>query len=174
MTDHEVYMIVAADKDLGIGKDGTLPWQITKEMRYFKEITTKVHDKTKENMVIMGRTTWESIPERFRPLIDRRNVILTSKKDYKAKGAHVVHSVEEALNLADKNIETVFIIGGGSVYNEFIDNPDLTGIYMTQIQDCFDCDTFFPDIPEKLTHVREIGRDKEDGIEFRYLLYKKD
>ncbi|MBT4917080.1 dihydrofolate reductase [Candidatus Peregrinibacteria bacterium] len=173
MTDHEVYMIVAADKDFGIGKDGVLPWQITKEMKYFKDVTTQTHDATKENMVIMGRTTWESIPEKFRPLIDRKNVVLTSQKDYKAKGATVVNSIEAALNLAQNEIETIFVIGGGSVYKEFIDHPALTGIYLTQIQDCFDCDTFFPDIPEKLSQVKEISSDREGGTEFKYLLYKK-
>ena len=170
----KIYIIVATDKNFGIGKEGTLPWQLTKEMKYFRKTTTETVDKSKENMVIMGRTTWESISEKYRPLIDRRNVVLTTKKNYKGKGAHIAHSFKDALKFADKDIETVFIIGGSSVYYDIIADPALTGIYLTRILDCYDSDTFFPEIPKKFSKITEIKKEEEGGVEFKYFLYEKE
>lgn len=70
-------LVVAATRKLGIGKNGSMPWKLPGDMAYFKEITSKTADSAKQNAVVMGRKTWESIPPKFRPLPGRINVVLT-------------------------------------------------------------------------------------------------
>ena len=70
-------LVVAATRKLGIGKHGSMPWKLPGDMAYFKELTSKTADSSKQNAVIMGRKTWESIPLKFRPLPGRINVVLT-------------------------------------------------------------------------------------------------
>lgn len=167
----KVYQIVAVDKAMGIGKDGKLPWYLKKEIKYFKEVTTKTSDPQKINMVIMGRTTWESIPEKFRPLPGRMNVVLTRNESYNADGAHIAHSLKDAISLADEAIETIFIIGGARTFKESLRDSD--GLYITKIHKVYECDTFFPQIPEYFTQ-QHLGQDSEGEVEFDYYFYKKN
>jgi dihydrofolate reductase len=172
--DKPVYIVVAADQNRGIGIDGELPWRLKDDMRFFKEVTTKTKDKDKQNMVIMGRTTWESIPEDHRPLSGRKNVILTRNPSYPVDGSLRAASLHEAIEMADDSIETCYIIGGGSVYQQIINDPLLTGIYLTRIKKIYKCDTFFPSIPEKFSKVTNLGEREEEGIKYEYLLYEKE
>jgi dihydrofolate reductase len=168
-----LYIIAAVDNNNGIGKDGKLPWSFKKEMAHFKKVTLEVEDDSKQNMVIMGRTTWESIPEKFRPLKDRVNVVLTRRDEYEAKGAKVAHSFDEALALADDNIEKIFAIGGMDIYSEAMERDDLQGIYLTRIDANYEVDTYFPGIPDQFSDMDPLGMDEEDGTEMLYLLLKR-
>ncbi len=172
MKSHPIYLIVAVDKNFGIGLSGKLPWHFKNEMKFFKDTTLKTADHTKQNLVIMGRTTWESIPEKFRPLKGRKNVVLTTKENYDTNGATTCKSLEEALKSADGDIESIFIIGGAKVFNEAINLPNLTGIYLTRIDKVFDCDTFFPAIPKQLKG-EILTEDSESGINIDYFLYSQ-
>lgn len=172
---HKVYFIVAVDKNFGIGKNGMLAWHLKKEMKHFKDVTLHVEDTTKQNMVLMGRTTWESIPKKFRPLKGRLNVVLTRDTRYNAEGAVIAASIEEGLKAAnqptnEKEIETIFVIGGASVYTHMIHHESLDGIYLTKIQHDYGCDVFFPDIPERFSTTKRLGAGEENGIQFEYLL----
>lgn len=173
MKNHEIYIIVAVEKNNGIGKDGKLPWHFKKEIKYFKKITSETENPGKQNMVIMGRNTWESIKPKYRPLKDRKNIVLTKNPQYKAEGAKTAQSLKEAENMADEKIEKIFIIGGEMVFNKAINDPDLTGIYLTRIKKEYECDTFFPEIPERFKKVKSLGTEKEKGVEFEYFLYEK-
>jgi dihydrofolate reductase len=166
--------VVAADEKKGIGIDGSLPWRLKDDMRFFKEVTIKTKDPSKKNMVIMGRTTWESIPEKHRPLKDRVNIVLTRNSDYQAEGAKKCSSLHDAIEQADYSIETCFIIGGGSIYRQVIHDPVLTGIYLTQVKKEFKCDTFFPTIPDIFSKVTSLGEVEEDEAKYEYLLYEKE
>lgn len=170
MNKHEIYIAVAVDENNGIGKDNKLPWAFKKEMRYFTNLTTKTDDPKKQNMVIFGQKTWESLPEKYRPLPNRRNIVLTFDKNYEARGAEVATSFDEAFALADNKTERIFILGGGSVYKAMIENPRLTGVYLTKIHHVYDCDTFFPEIPKKFSQ-QKLGSEEEDGIKFDFLLF---
>jgi len=167
-----IYLIVATDAQNGIGIKGKLPWKLKKDMAFFKKKTIKTQDTNKLNIVLMGRTTWESIPEDYRPLEARKNVVLTRNKDYVAKGATIVNSIDDAIAKADERIESIYVIGGAKVYEQFMKRRDLTGVYLTKIKKEYKCDTFFPKIPPsfKYKKLREI---EEDGVRYAFLLYKK-
>ena len=126
-------IIVAVGESNVIGKDNQLIWHLPRDLKHFKETTTG-------HYIIMGRKTFES---NGRPLPNRTNVILTRDKGYNAEGCIVVHSLEEAINLA-KNDPEPFIIGGGVIYE--IAMPLVDRIYLTQIHHKFEGDTFFPEI----------------------------
>lgn len=97
-----------------IGADGGMPWHVPEDLAHFKQVTG---DAT----VLMGRRTWESLPERFRPLPGRRNVVLTRDTAWTADGAEVVHDLAVALDGTD---ETVWVIGGGQVYAAALERAD--------------------------------------------------
>lgn len=167
---HKIYLVVAVDKNNGIGKNGTLSWHFTKELKYFAELTKATSSSDKQNIVIMGRTTWESIPPKFRPLPGRRNVVLTSQKDYQAEGAEVAHSLEQALALANVATDKIFIIGGAQVFTKSLALPSLTGIYLTKISAAYDCDTYLPELPTRFV-PHKLGEDEEGGVGFEYWEY---
>jgi len=168
-----IYIIVAVDENNGIGKDGKLPWHFSKELKYFQKTTAETSDHEKQNAVIMGRKTWESISPKYRPLKNRQNIVMTRDHNFKVDGAKVANSLEEAISLADNETEKIFIIGGGKVFEESLENPQLDGIYLTKIQSKYDCDTFFPDIPSQFNKTQELGEDQEDSVKLKYTLHEK-
>ena len=97
-------LVVATDLNRGIGLKGDLPWRLKGDLAYFRDLTSKTLDPNKKNVVIMGRTTWDSIPEKFRPLPNRLNIVLSNRL---AKGsligAEVANSLQDALLIAEKN-----------------------------------------------------------------------
>lgn len=168
---HRIYIIAAVDEKNGIGREGKLPWKLKKEMRYFIQTTSRTNNPGKQNMVIMGRATWESLPEKFRPLPGRCNVVLSRERDYETPGAVVRHSLDEALAAADEKIENIFIIGGRQVYAGAFIHPAIDGIYLTHIKRDYRCDTFFPPINSAFGPPENLGSDEEEGVRFEYLFY---
>ena len=167
-----IYIIAAADLKNGIGIKGKLPWSLKKDLAYFQKKTIKTEDSNKRNMVIMGSTTWESLPADHRPLEGRKNTVLSREKNYKAEGASVANSLDEAIKQADEKVEAIFIIGGAKVYEQTIGRKDVTGIYLTKIKKEFKCDKFFPKIPSafKLMKAKE---NEENGIKFEFQYYER-
>ncbi|MBU1119509.1 dihydrofolate reductase [Patescibacteria group bacterium] len=170
---HKIYLVAAVDKKNGLGKKGTLAWRLKKEMAYFTKVTTKTADPEKQNAVIMGSTTWESIPEKYRPLPERKNIVLAFDESYHAPGTTVATSIKDAYQSIDTTIETVFIIGGASIYEQTIDLPETDGMYITKINHDFECDVFFPGISKEYSNITTLGKDEEKGIHFDYCLYEK-
>jgi dihydrofolate reductase len=166
-----IYIIAAVGNGNALGKNGRMPWNLKKEMRHFTETTTRVKDPVKQNMVVMGRTTWESIPLEHRPLPGRVNVVLSGNPDYQASGAATAGSLDAAYAMADDTIESIFIMGGGKVYAQAMTRGDTTGVYLTRIYKDFECDTYFPNIPDRFRPI-SLGKDKEAAIEFEYFLYE--
>jgi dihydrofolate reductase len=131
-------MIVAmSERDRVIGLDGDLPWKLSADLKRFKKITTA-------HPVIMGRKTWESIPEKFRPLPERRNIILTRNPEFAARGADVCESLEQALSTIPDDLEA-FLIGGTSVFEAGLQLAER--IYLTRVEYDGPGDTFFPEDP---------------------------
>ena len=137
----KVSLIVATGKNGEIGKNNDLIWHLPEDMRFFKE-TTQNH------IVIMGRKNWDSIPEKYRPLANRENVVLTRTEGYEAKGATVFNNLAEALNFYNQPDEkrTCFIIGGAQVYQLALDSGNVEEMYISHIDEAFDADTFFPTV----------------------------
>lgn len=133
-----ISLIAALTQNKVIGKNNDLPWHLPDDMKYFMQ-TTKGHH------VIMGRKNYESLPEKFRPLPNRTNIVITRQKDFKAPGCAIVHSLEEAVNIAKAAQEPeLFIIGGAEVYRQGL--PLVQRMYLTEIQTELEGDTYFPEV----------------------------
>jgi dihydrofolate reductase len=134
-----VSLIAAVAANGVIGKDNDLIWTLRDDMAFFKR-TTKGHH------VIMGRKNWESIPERFRPLPGRPNVVLSRDTSYSANGAQTCASLEVALDVARAaGEEEAFIIGGAQIYGLALELGVVDTMYLTHVDKAFDGDTWFPD-----------------------------
>ncbi|KAI8533016.1 hypothetical protein RHMOL_Rhmol11G0263500 [Rhododendron molle] len=145
-------VVVAATRNMGIGKDGKLPWKMPSDMKFFKEVTLTTSDPAKKNAVIMGRKTWESIPLEYRPLPGRLNVVLTRSGSFDiatAENVVICGSITSSLELLAASpyclsIEKVFVIGGGQILREALNAPGCDAIHMTEIESSIECDTFIP------------------------------
>ncbi|KAL3839659.1 hypothetical protein ACJIZ3_024250 [Penstemon smallii] len=153
-------VVVAATPDMGIGKDGKLPWKLPGDLKFFKEVTSTTSDPSKRNAVMMGRKTWESIPFKFRPLPGRLNFVLTrsgSSEIATADNVIVCGSIPSALKLLaesdspfSSSIDKVFLIGGGQILREALNAPECDAIHLTEIKTSIPCDTFIPPIDMSL------------------------
>ena len=160
----QISIIVAVAENNVIGKDNSLLWHISDDLKYFKQIT-------ENHVVIMGRKTYFSLP--FRPLKNRRNIVVT-KNLSEIDGAEVVNSLEDAFELC-KNEEEIFVIGGGSIYRQAIDFADK--IYLTKVYSTFDGDTFFPDLDEKkwtISQQSDIFTDEKSELKYKFLVLEKN
>ena len=171
-------IIVAVDKDLGIGRNGLLPWGLPGEISHFKEVTTApVNDY--ENVVIMGRKTWDSIPQKFRPLSKRINVILTRDlNNHFPKEVLKAVSLDGALELLRSSVYKnafgkIFVIGGAELFKLAIDHPECHEIFLTHINASFDCDRFFPSLPDTFKEASRSVPILENGIEYSFAVYKR-
>ena len=155
-------IIVANCIERGIGYKGQLPWNLSKDMHRFKQLTIGEGN----NAIIMGRTTWESISKR--PLPARENLILSKV----LQGGHFFSSIVEIKNYCrEKNYDDVWIIGGAKVYEQFINDDDVKNIYITKINKKFECDTYFPSLPPrfKLNNISDIY--EQNDMRFNYQLW---
>ncbi len=155
----KVAIIVAVGVDNAIGANNKLTWRITEDMAYFKKMTTG-------NTVIMGRKTFESIG---RPLVNRKNIVISRTKHWQAKGIVKVNSITMALAEAKRYNKPTFIIGGASIYKQMIEACD--ELHITQVYELVEgADTFFPPIPNsfEIDSVR-IGK----GSNILFTIYKK-
>ncbi|XP_004289633.1 PREDICTED: bifunctional dihydrofolate reductase-thymidylate synthase-like [Fragaria vesca subsp. vesca] len=147
-------VVVAATRQMGIGKDGKLPWRLPSDLKFFKEVTVTTSDPGKKNAIIMGRKTWESIPPEHRPLPGRLNVVLTRSGSFDiatAENVVICGSIASALELLAASpyclsIDKVFLIGGGQILREALNGPGCDAIHITEIETNIECDTCIPAI----------------------------
>ena len=157
-------LIVNVDKNWAIGFRGGLLNRIPEDMAFFRKMTTG-------KVILMGRKTLESFPN-GRPLKQRTNVVITGQQDYQVDGAIVVHSVEEALTfLKPYKDEDIFVIGGGSIYRQFLPYCDVA--HVTQMDYAYEADTWFPNLDEMEDFI--FVDDSEErtyfNVEYRFKLY---
>jgi dihydrofolate reductase/thymidylate synthase len=172
-------IVVAMDQTRGIGREGKLPWHLKCDLRHFKEITTKTRDKNKRNAVIMGRKTWDSLPSRFRPLPDRINVVITRNENLEfPEGVSRADGLDQALELLtkgalSKTVEGVYVIGGAQIFEQAIVRKECRRIYLTQILQTVDCDTFFPPFADHFQHEVSSPRYVENEISCFFAEYSR-
>ncbi|MDQ1129094.1 dihydrofolate reductase [Microbacterium sp. SORGH_AS_0888] len=147
-----------------IGRDGTMPWHVPEDLAHFRRLTGS-------DPVVMGRRTWESLPERFRPLPGRRNVVVTRQADWADAGAIRAASLDDALSAAG---ERAWVIGGGQLYAEAIGRADV--LEVTELDVEIDGDTHAP----STTGWVPVAVDPESGwhrstsgIRYRFLTYRR-
>ncbi len=161
-------LIWAQDENGMIGQsDGYegMPWHLPNDLKHFSKIT-------KQGDIVMGRTTYELMTGA--PLPDRKNIILTSNQAYEAEGAYVVHSIDEVLDFAEKSDQPVFIIGGSSLFRQFLPYADT--IYRTVIHQSFDGDTHIPEIDWsewELVASKDGEVDKENQLAHTFEKYER-
>lgn len=169
-------IVVAMDQKNGIGKNNQLAWTLPPDMAHFKEITTQTRDPKKINAVVMGRTTWESLPERFRPLPNRLNIVLTTRVDWVLpQGVLLSGNFPEVFERleARSDVESVFVIGGASVYAQAVKTSACRRIYLTRIFQDFTCDTFFPDDVRLFKTVEESASFFYKDLEYRFVILEQ-
>ncbi|HLU80567.1 MAG TPA: dihydrofolate reductase [Flavobacteriaceae bacterium] len=151
-----VTMIAAAAENNALGKDKDLVWHLPDDFKRFKKITTGHH-------IIMGRKTFESFPK---PLPNRTHVVITRQKNYEKEGCIVVHNIEEALAISQKDEET-FIIGGGEIYRLAL--PYADKIELTRVHHSFEADAFFPEVDwDKWKLMDEEFHDKDENHRYAF------
>ncbi len=130
-----ISLIVCVDSKYGIGKSNQMPWYVPEDLKHFKNITDG-------HTVVMGRKTWESIPDKFKPLKNRENIVLSSTKLGDERCIIFNNYIDLIRHLESK--KTVFIIGGSYLYNLFLKLNMVDKIYMTRLETNHNCDIFFP------------------------------
>lgn len=165
-------LVVAADQGLGIAKNGDLPWHIPGDLKWFKHITSTPPETGQLNTVFMGRKTWESIPDRYRPLPNRRNIVITRQVNYSTNDeAVVVGSIADALEQSADG--AIFCVGGGEIYRLAMTMPECQTIYLTKVSGSFNCDTFMADPSEFFEQVRSHGIMNENDLSYEILTLQR-
>ena len=143
-----------------IGKNGELPWHIPEDMEHFRELTTG-------NPVLMGRKTFESLPDSVKPLPDRTNIVLT--RSGVEADVYEAESLDEGYRIAEEHgDEKVFIIGGAGVYRQTLDQADK--MILTEIKEEYEGDTYFPDFEED----DWVEEKREDHEKFSFVTYTRE
>ena len=155
-----IKIIVSISKNRVIGDSNKLIWHLPADLKRFKEVTGG-------HPIVMGRKTYQSIG---RPLPNRRNIIITRDENYEVDGCEVVNSIEEALLLTNSDC---FIIGGGEIYKQTLHIA--TQIYLTQVDEDFDGDTTFPELPDSwyVSNKEDFESDEKNPYKYSFILYEK-
>lgn len=159
-------VIAAVDENWAIGKDNKLLVSIPADMKFFRNTTTG-------NVVVMGRKTLESFPNK-KPLSNRVNIIITRDISYRVEGAVVVHSLEELKEaLAPYDTETVYVIGGESIYRQLL--PWAQVAYITKIEYAYDADAHFPNLDQnkEWTVAEESEEHTYFDLTYRFMRYER-
>lgn len=173
-------LIVAHDEKLGIGKNNNLPWHIKQDLKHFRDLTVKslcIDDQLnkKTNATIMGRKTWESLPENFRPLPNRINLVISTNSNYPLPSNVLMSkSMEEAINVLEQHdCGNIFVIGGAAIYQMAIRLPIFDTLFITEIEGEYSCDTFFPEYRKDFVIVESSPVLLEDKYRFSFKIFKR-
>jgi dihydrofolate reductase len=159
-------LIVANCRNGGIGKNNMLPWNLKPDLIRFKMLTVGKNN----NAIIMGKNTWESIGSK--PLKQRKNIVVSTTMEENDK-CIVKPSLDKAVSFCNKNnFDESWIIGGQKLYESAMKTYDIDEIYMTEIYQDFDCDTFFPQIPDNYYIIYDTLWKQENEITYKYVTLK--
>jgi dihydrofolate reductase len=156
-----ISIVVAHSSNRVIGRDGGLPWRLPGDMRHFRELTSG-------HTVLMGRRTFQSLPDAFRPLPQRRNLVLSSDPGFQAPGAEAFGDLASALTACEQRC---FVIGGAVTYEEAL--PLSARLYATEIEAEVDGDVYFPEIGEGWRCIEQSERLSENDLVYRFRTYER-
>jgi dihydrofolate reductase len=156
-----ISIIAAVSDDLGIGKGNDLLWHISEDLKRFKKLTTG-------NAVIMGKKTWESLPKK--PLPGRKNIVLTDVPGEQFTDATAAYSIREAIEKCG-DAKEVFIIGGGSIYRQFM--PLASRLYITHVHRNTPADVYFPEIDMREWKITDSTEFASAEVPYTYVVYDR-
>jgi dihydrofolate reductase len=160
-----LFFIVAADAQNGIGKNNALPWHISADLKHFKRLTFG-------NYVILGRKTWESLP--VRPLPGRKHILLTRSAGNVPSDVLCFSNKEKIIDFIQQHEQALFyVIGGASLYEQFLEVTET--IFLTRIYKIYPTDTFFPSFARsfRLEEFSPLFFDEKEKVYFRFCTYKR-
>lgn len=163
-----ISLIAARSRNGVIGRNNDLPWRLPDDMKYFMTTTRGHH-------AIMGRKNYDSLPDAYKPLPNRTNIVVTRQRAFHAPGCIVVHDIEQALKLAlTQGEEEVFVIGGAEIYA--LAMAKANRLYLTEIDAEIQGDTYFPSFDTK--QWREVSRnhhaaDEKHAYAFDFVIYDR-
>jgi dihydrofolate reductase len=192
MTDYRLKLkavVAMCTLNNGIGLNGTLPWRIPRDLKFFAHVTKYTKDKTRRNALIIGRKTWFSIPKQARPLPGRINIIISNTISSKSEldcnslakedDIFIEKSFNDAIEfinneLRDK-VESIFIVGGSQIYKEAFVHNDFDTLFLTRVNTHFDCDTYLePDnflkSFERINDINQVDAELINGFELNKTL----
>lgn len=160
-------LIAAVGKNNELGKNNSLPlWNLKTDFKRLKELTMG-------HTIVMGKNTFYSLPEKFRPMPGRRNVILSKDKNLEIQYVQIFHSIPKLME-GLKDEKEIWIFGGANIYQQFIDLVD--ELHITHVDGDFDADVFFPKInPEiwKIVSEKKVPKDEKNSHDSVYTIYHK-
>jgi dihydrofolate reductase len=163
-----VCLLAGVARNGAIGLDNRLPWRLPEDLKHFRALTMGAP-------VVMGRKTWDSLPERFRPLPGRHNIVLSRSADFRAEGASVAHTLDEALALAERDApKRVFVIGGEQIFRDAL--PKADELELTEVERDFEGDVFFPAFDRgEFTEVRREHHHAAppNDFDFSFVTYRR-
>ncbi|XP_058883044.1 zgc:153031 [Acipenser ruthenus] len=180
-----IRLIAAACNNMGIGKNGYLPWNLPSEFTFFLDTISSVSTPGMKNLLVWGRKCWEAFPESLLPLPNTMHVILSRTLSSVPKHAQYLCSdLQGSVKLGSTHplsevIETIWIIGGVEPYIEALQHPWCDLVYLTDVQADFECDTYFPEFNNNVYKLVDefpgvpSGIQEENGIKFKYQVFKK-
>lgn len=155
-----IELIVAMSNNYAIGNNNKLLWHIPEDLRRFKELTSG-------HSVLMGRKTWESLPEKYRPLPNRENFVLSSNQNFIVNGAETLHSLD-LIPLREK----LFVIGGSEIYRQTIQYADI--IHLTQVHiNVEEADAFFPKFDLTMWDISDNIVSSDENYKYSFLTLKR-
>ena len=155
-------LILARSRNGVIGKGGTLPWHLPEDLAHFKAVTLG-------HPVLMGRKTWDSLPERFRPLPGRRNIVLTHQPEWNGIGAQAACSLPQALQLCEQSDE-IWVIGGATLYVAAL--PLAARAEVTEIEADFEGDAFAPELRPPWEETQRTRHTAASGLRYSFVSYR--
>ena len=168
-----IILVLAASQNGVIGKDNKLLWSLPNDLKHFKALTLGGN-------VVMGRKTWDSIPEKFRPLPGRRNIVLSNDIEFRPRDAIATRDLKSLVQSAKHppTPDNFYIIGGGTIYQQFL--PFADRIELTLVHETFEGDAFFTDflksswsIGWQVTNRREFVADEKHAYSYSFITYER-
>ena len=159
----KIAMIASVGKNLELGLNNNLIWHLPLDLKYFKEVTNN-------HVVLMGKNTFKSLPG---VLKNRHNIVLTRSinRDDIPREVEVFHSIDEFLKKYQDYDDVIFIIGGESIYKQFIDLADT--LYLTEVEDESIADVYFPEFNKNDFEREVVGHGSDNGINFNFVIYRR-